>query len=133
MVELFISLDGQTNAALEFYENVFGCKVKSVTLFSEMPINPSLTVPENMKDWIAYAEMTICGTVFHFTDVQKTAMPGDMVSLMIRYKTIDEITDVYHKLSDGGEVLTELAPAVNAKTFACVKDRFGIGWQLICE
>lgn len=133
MVEPYINFNGQANEAIDFYENVFSGTNKKVMLFSDMPADPNNPLPDNIKNWVGHAEMTIRGTVFNFSDTQPFANPGDMISLMVRFSAVEEITEIYNKLLDSGVALMELEPQFYAKAFAWVKDKFGVGWQLICE
>lgn len=133
MVEPYINLKGQASDAVEFYERVFGGENKRVMRFSDMPANPDFPVPDHMKDWIGHAEMTIRGTVFNFSDTQPDTVTNGIISLMVRFDTVEEITETYNKLLEGGQALMELTPQFYAKSFGWVRDKFGVDWQLICE
>ena len=133
MVEPFLNLKGKSSEAIIFYENIFGGVDKKVMAFSDMPTDPNHPIPEHMKTWIAHAEMSIRGTVFHFSDTQPDALANGMISLMLRFDTVDELMEMYHKLIDGGVALMEPEPQFYAKLFGWVRDKFDIDWQLICE
>lgn len=133
MIEPYISFTGKAGEAMDFYEQVFGGTNKSVFKFGDMPPNPDRPIPENMKNWVGHGELTICGTTVNFGDMQQETASGDMLSLMLRFKTPEEVSEIYNKLIGGGQVLMEPAPQFYAKLHAWVRDKYGVGWQLICE
>jgi len=133
MIEPYLNLKGRSNEAIDFYEAVFDGTDKKIMRLSEMSANPDFPIPENMKDWVAYAEITLRGTVFHFSDTQPDTVTNGIISLMTRFDTIESLMETYGKLLDGGAALMEPAPQSYAKMFTWVRDKFGIDWQLICE
>jgi uncharacterized glyoxalase superfamily protein PhnB len=52
---------------------------------------------------------------------------------MIHFDTVKELEKAYNKLTQGGLVVIQLMPTYYAQATAWVRDRFGVGWQLICE
>jgi predicted 3-demethylubiquinone-9 3-methyltransferase (glyoxalase superfamily) len=52
-------------------------------------------------------------------------------SLFVECASEAQIADLAARLSDGGEVLMELADHGFSRRFAWVNDRFGVSWQLI--
>lgn len=130
MVEPFINLKGMASEAIDFYEGVFGGTDKKIMRFSDMPGN---TASDNMHGWVAHGIITLCGTVFHFSDTRLDVTAGTIVSLMLHFDTIEELMQAYQKLSSGGETLMEPQPQFYAKMYTWVKDKFDVEWQLICE
>jgi len=133
MIEPYLNLTGRSNEAIDFYEAVFCGADKKIMRLSEMPTNPHFPIPDNMKDWVAHATITLRGTTFHFSDTQPNTVTDGIISLMTRFDTIESLMETYGKLLNGGVVLMEPSPQSYAKMFAWVRDKFGIDWQLICE
>ena len=52
-------------------------------------------------------------------------------SLLITKDTLDEVFELYDKLSEDGQVIEELAPVFWASMYGMVIDRFGICWQVM--
>lgn len=52
------------------------------------------------------------------------------VSIFIRCDSEPEIDELFARLSDGGQVLMELAQYPFSAKFAWLNDRFGVSWQL---
>jgi PhnB protein len=101
--------------------------------YKDAPPNPKFPVPENIKDYVLHAEMTISGTKVRFSDSQRSVAPGDTITLAVNFSTEAEVRNVYDKLREGGEVLMELAPQFFSPLYGWVKDKFGIGWQIILQ
>ena len=133
MIEPFINFMGRANEAVEFYETVFECGEKEILRYSDMPANPDFPVSDEMKNWVGFGKMTICGSRVNFSDTQPDAGQDGMISLILRFESPEKLLDIYGKLLEGGTALMEAEPQFFAKMYGWVKDRFGVDWQLICE
>lgn len=133
MITPFINFAGKCKEALDFYETVFNAKDKHIMYFKDAPPNPDFVVTEQMQDYVLYAEMTITGTKVSFSDTQSNVVPGNMISLGVNLATEAEVRLIFDRLKEGGEVLMELAPQFYSPLYGWVKDKFGIGWQVICQ
>ena len=133
MITPFINFSGRCNEALTFYEEVFGGQNKRVMRFKDAPPNPDFPIPEEMSEYVLHAEMSICGTNVNFSDTQQGVVTGDMISLAVDFPTVDEVKNVFNKLKVDGEVLMELSPQFYSPMYGWVKDKFGVGWQIICR
>jgi len=45
----------------------------------------------------------------------------------------EEVIDTFNKLKEDGEVLMELSQQFFSPMYGWVKDKFGIGWQIIYQ
>lgn len=133
MITPFINFAGRCSEALAFYEKALNGQDKRVMYYKDAPPNPDFPIPDHMKDYVLHAEMTICGTKVSFSDTQQDVVPGDIISLAINYPTADEVKDAFNRLKEDGEVLMELSPQFFSPMYGWVKDKFGIGWQIICQ
>jgi PhnB protein len=133
MVEPYLNLQGKSNEAIEFYEKVFNGQGKAIMRFKDAPPNPDFPVADELKDLVLHAEMIINGTKFHFSDTQQNVVPGNMISFAVTFTAAEEVKDVFNQLAAGGEILMELAPTFFSPMYGWVKDKFGVGWQLICQ
>jgi PhnB protein len=50
------------------------------------------------------------------------------VFLVLNGETVDEVTELWRKLADGGTVIQALAPAPWAPIYGMLLDRFGVTW-----
>ncbi len=131
MIEPYLNLGGRALEAIEFYKEVFGGTDLKVLKLSDMPPNPYAPVTEETRDMVAFAKMTMKGTIFNFSDMQPNPPPSGMLTLMVHFDTLDEVKAAYERLSEGGIVLMELAPQPYGELFAWVVDKFGVGWQIM--
>jgi len=132
MIEPYININGKADEAIAFYDSIFQCKSKKIFRLSDMPEIPGQTLPEEMKNLIGDSEIEICGSIVHISDMMGDFMTQDgHISLMIQFKSPEELESVYEKLSEDGQILMALAPESFAKLYAWVKDKFGVGWQLM--
>ncbi|MDR0375962.1 MAG: VOC family protein [Treponema sp.] len=127
MVAPFLNFYGCCGEAIELYEKVFTVKNKQVQLFGDIP-----GIPENMKSWILHAEMEMEGQTFWLGDCfsPEQCAGGLMITLAVTFPTVEKVTEVFNKLLEGGSVLIELSPKPYSPMHGCVKDKFGVGWQI---
>lgn len=133
MITPYIYFSGRCREAISFYEKVFNGQDTRIMRYGDAPLHPDYPVPEAIKDYILHAEMTISGTRLSFSDMQEEVVPGNMISLAVEYATAEEVEKIFHMLEEGGEVLMELAPQFFSPMYGWVKDKFGVGWQIICR
>lgn len=133
MVTPFLNFSGRCGEAIDFYEKVFNGQNKKVMRFKDAPPNPDFPITAETENLVLHAEMEICGTKVNFSDTEEGTVSGNMISLAVDFPSEDEVQHVYNMLSEGGEVLMELSPQFFSPLYAWVKDKFGIGWQIICR
>jgi PhnB protein len=145
MVEPYITLHGNAQEAIDFYEQVFGGTNKRVMLYRDAPIDPEYPTDEFMKNWVLHGEINLCGTNINFADQPLASdpvncghapdvfAPSHFTSLMVRLETVETVKKIYKMLAEGGEVMMEAAPMPYAKLYAWVKDKYHVSWQLICD
>lgn len=133
MIVPFLDLKGHAAEAIDFYETVFHGQEKKILKMSDMPENPAYPIPEEQKDWVAHAQLLICGTMLHFCDTEGGGEDSGMISLLIHFDHPEEVKEVYQKLKEGGEGLMEPEPSHFSKMYGWVKDQYGVNWQLLCE
>lgn len=133
MVQPYLYLNGNCSEAIDFYEKVFNGENKKIMRYKDAPANPNFPVPDKMRELVLHAEMNINGTQFNFSDSMEKIIPGNMISLALSFGITDEVVSTFNKLKEDGEVLMELAPQFFSPMYGWVKDKFGVGWQLICQ
>lgn len=133
MIEPYLNFNGQAAEAVDFYEAVFGGTDKKIFRFEEMRDNPAAPSLNGEEGWIDHAELTVNGTKINFCDMRMPAAPSDMVSLMLHCETPEELAEIYKRLMAEGTAIMEMGPQFFARMYAWVRDKFGVGWQLICE
>jgi len=124
-----ISFQGNCDEALAFYKEALGAAVKDVAYFRDAP--PSSGMDESLPpNFVMHSEVLIFGTQITMTDGATAPIAGDYFSLMLSLDSAEEVTSVFNKLADGGQVVAALAPQFWAALCGDVQDRFGMHWHI---
>lgn len=119
--------DNNADEAVKFYTSIFkNSKVGGATYYGDAGAKVS-----------GRAKGSVMTIIFELDGQEFMALNGGpqftftpAISFFVSCKTEDEIDGLYHKLSERGLVLMELAKYPFSEKFAWVNDRFGISWQL---
>mgnify|MGYP001807891712 CR=1 FL=1 len=124
-----LNFRGTARAALEFYHSVFGGQLIAVTnedMHSvERPeeaqqIKFGQVVGDNGFQIMAYDVPS--GTAY---DQGEKAL-----YVSVRSDSADEITELWGRLAEGSEILSDLAPSAFSPAYGMLKDAFGVTWVL---
>ena len=129
MLTTVISFTGNCNEAISFYKEALGAEVKSINYFKDAPENHGME--ELPPEFVMHSEVLISGSMINMTDGAEGNFSDDNFSFLIIKDTADEVSELYHKLSEGGKVIEELAPVFWASMYGMVVDCFGICWQMM--
>ena len=122
----FLMFQGQAEAALTYYIQVFGSG--QIVSMERWPEGAPNVEPGTVKTAVAeVAGLTIMASD-NAVDHGFTFTPS--LSLFATMESEDEIKRVCATLLDGGEALMPLGDYGFSKQFAWVKDRYGVSWQL---
>ncbi|MFB0920287.1 MAG: VOC family protein [Oscillospiraceae bacterium] len=133
MIEPYLYFNGKCAEAIDFYEKVFAGGEKRIMLYKDMPQSPENPVSDDMKEQVLHAELLINGTRVNFSDVQEKSISGNMISFAARFGRSDDVVRAFNQLKEGGEVRMELGRQFFSPMYGWIEDKYGIGWQLICE
>ena len=124
-----ISFQGNCDEALTFYKDVLGAEVKDVAYFRDAPEDSGMdeSLPPN---FVMHSEVLIYGTQITMTDGAAAPIKGDYFSLMLSLDSTEEVTSVFDKLANGGQVIEALDTQFWAALCGDVQDRFGINWHI---
>lgn len=124
-----LNFRGQAQAALEFYQSVFGGNLTAVTYRDAGAVRNS-----NEADQIMWGQVA--------SDSGFRVMAYDVPSAMdwsagtmpyfvsVRGDDADELTGYWSKLVEGGTIIQPLAPAGWSPLYGMVRDHFGVTWVL---
>lgn len=124
----YLTFDGKTQAAFEFYANAFGGDIIHIQTFGD--VDP--TVAEGDKQRIMHAilksgELTLMASDTKCDDAKLNQ--GDMVSLSMNFSDEKSIDSVYAAMSVGAEIVMPLQDTFWNARFGILKDQFGIQWM----
>ena len=129
MLTTVIHFAGNCDEAISFYKEALKAEVKDINYFKDAPENHGMeALPPN---FVMHSDILISGSMIHMSDGAKGKFSDDHFSFMITKDTTDDVSELYHKLSEGGKIIQELAPTFWASMYGMVVDRFGICWQVM--
>jgi PhnB protein len=134
LVHVYLNFPGTTEAALRFYETVFGTKIGMVQTFGDTPFIPN--VPEGAKTKIMHAQIPITPTVVLMASdaVEGFGPPlrqGNNFHVSLVADDKAEADRVFQALSGGGgQVTMPIANAPWGPYFGMCVDRFGVQWMV---
>jgi len=127
-----LGLAGQTEAALNHYQDALGAEVLFLMRFRDSP-DQSHTLP-GMEDLIFHATFRILDTVIEASDVgykdseSKPFFAG--FALALQMESADMAVRAFAALSDQGQVVIPFAKSKFTAWYGIVVDRFGVSWKL---
>lgn len=114
--------DTQAKAAAEFYVGVFGQDSK-ITHSSQLHGTPSGDV-----DLLAF---TLRGHDFMAISAGPYFKINPSISFHVNCKTVEEVDQLWSKLSPGGKVLMEIGSYPFSERYGWLEDKYGLSWQII--
>lgn len=131
MIAAYLTFNGVTEEAFNFYKSVLGGEFTSVQRFSDTPHG------DNMADADKKKIMHISLTTPHGTlmgndhiDFMGPYQAGTNFSLSLHPTSEAEAKQLFEKLSEGGTVLMPIDKVFWGAYFGMLIDRFGIKWMV---
>ena len=134
LVHVYLNFPGTTEAALRFYETVFGTKIIMMQTFGDTPFMPD--VPEGAKKKLMHAQLPITSTVHLMASDAVEGFgpplrPGNNFHVSLVADDKAEADRVFQALSGGGgQVTMPIANAPWGPYFGMCVDRFGVQWMV---
>ena len=124
----YITFNGKTRQAMEFYKSVFGGKLDMST-FKE---GGAPTTPETENDIMHAMLVADNGITLMASDANDMGgfeyKKGTDISISLSGDNEEELTGYYNKLSEGGNIVEPLKKASWGDTFGMFIDKYGIFW-----
>ena len=133
MIVAYLSFDGKTEEAFNFYSSALGGKIDSIQRFSDMP--QGAPISEADKNKIMHISMTAAdGSKLmgndHLDFMGEKFIKGNNMSLSIHPKSKELADKAFTALSEGGQIIVPMATAPWGDYFGMFNDRFGIKWMI---
>lgn len=125
----YISLQGNTREAMEFYQSVFGGKL-DLSTFGESGMVPEGADPNGIMHAVLVADNGITIMAADSATGMRKLVEGTNVSLSLSGDNEEELTAYYNKLVDGGKVEQPLEKAPWGDTFGMCTDKYGLFWMV---
>lgn len=137
---LFLSMDGETKEAIEFYKKHFDAKVEMLVTYETISkIDPSFVVPKEKKGLISHSVIRVGNTKLMLAentmDPNEIYRKGNNFSMCIQSANKKEIEGFYNSLIDDKNVkiIVPLAKNIFSEAYGIVEDPFGIQIQLMYD
>ena len=130
-VNVYLNFGGKAEEALNFYKDCMGGEIVSMQRYGDSPMD----MPKEMKSRVMHAEFKSEGVYFMASDGQpgQPLTAGNVVSLSLNLDDRDEQTQIFDKLSDGGNVMMPLSDQFWGARFGMLTDKYGVNWMLNCH
>jgi PhnB protein len=128
--QLYLTFDGQCEAAFRFYEQHLGARIVTLFTFAGSPM--AADVPPDWGEKVMHATIAVGDTVIAGADASKYDRPqGFQILLAIDEPAAAE--RIFQSLAEGGQVIMPIQETFWAVRFGAVVDRFGVPWGINCE
>ena len=133
VVEPIIQFDRQCEQAIELYKKAFGAQLSYQLRYSDAnPADRPAKYDEKDANFIFHAQMMIGSQRILLCDNLFNELPqGHTVSLVVTFKTADEVRAAFDVLADGGTIVNPLSSATYCVCCGSLIDRFGVSWELM--
>jgi PhnB protein len=119
----YISFNGTTRAAMEFYKSIFGGEL-SISTFADQH------VPDAPADGVMHAQLAVDGKPIIMGSDGMGDKSFSGFSLSLSGTNADKLRGYFQKLAVGGQVTKPLEKESWGDEFGMIQDKFGITWMV---
>jgi PhnB protein len=129
-VNAYLSFDGRTEEAIEFYKKTLGAEVVMLMHFKDSPQSAEHCAPGS-ENKVMHAAFRVGDTVIMASDGSCTGTTKfSGVSLALETANDNEAKRLFAALSQGGQVHQPLIPTFFTSQFGVLSDKFGLSWMV---
>lgn len=126
----YLVFDGDCEAAMRFYADIFGGEVVVLMRFAEL----GEETPPGLEEKILHAQIRVGTRMLMLSD----SAPGEYVPpvgfhIQTGHEDMTEARRVFAALSADGEVTMEFEKTFWARGFGMCRDKFGVPWMVNCD
>lgn len=140
----YLNFNGQTEAAFEFYQSVFGGQFSYFSRYADMPPYDGVVLTEEEKQYILHISLEIQDNiVLMASDVidkfsSSTVVPfivgsNHYISINLDKHEQAKAYEFYEKLSVNGTIEAVLDRTFWGALYGAFTDQFGIQWMINCQ
>ncbi|BAB04569.1 glyoxalase/bleomycin resistance/extradiol dioxygenase family protein [Halalkalibacterium halodurans] len=133
----YLMLDGDGQAAIEFYQDALNAEVITIQTYGDLPEQPNSPMASVNKDLILHAHLKLGEMDLMISDqcldVDPERFPqhsGSPVTIALTTNNVEMTTEVFQKLASGGEEIAPLEKTFFSPLYGQVTDKFGITWHV---
>ncbi|MNI52267.1 hypothetical protein D3C76_508170 [compost metagenome] len=130
----YITLEGKTKEAIQFYEQAIDAKVLSIITYGDMP-EMSNTFNDDLKNLVANAKLQVGEAELMFSDDPwGSPIPnGKKVTICITTNNVEKSRQIFEALRQDGQVNLPFKEEPFSPGFGDVTDKFGVTFQIYTE
>lgn len=132
----YLVFDGETEAAMTFYQSIFGGEFAEVLRYKDMPTEfaSDNEMDEEQANKIMHMTLAINENNLLLANDNCRSMSdlikGTQYAISIRPDNEEQARRIYKQLSQDGEIHMPLEKQFWGSLFASFKDKFGIDWLI---
>jgi len=128
--ELFLSFDGQCDAAFEFYARALGGTVGALFRWGNSPM--AAEAPEGWAAKVLHGSVSFGGWTIAGADVPMCqALQG--FSILLNVDAPEDATRAFDALSENATVIISLQETFWSARYGKLVDQFGVAWEINCQ
>ena len=126
----YLFFDGNCEAALDFYAEVFGGSVEDVSRYAQMPPEAG-EVPKGSEALVMNATLRVGDDLIMASDAAMAPYERPRgVSIYRGFPDVERARRVFNRLAKGGETQMPFEPTFWSPGFGACRDRFGTEWMI---
>lgn len=135
-VNIYLTFEGECQAAFEFYKDVFGGDFLNFSRFGDMPPQEGMPdIEESEKEKVMHVSLPISKeTVLMGSDTggewARHFKKGNNFAISVNTNNKEEAERIYAELSLGGVKTTPMGDTFWGSYFGMLTDRFDINWMV---
>lgn len=132
MITAYLTFDGNTESAFNFYKSVLGGKFSNLQRFGDTPHGQQMSEEDRNKIMHITLESSK-GIVMGNDHLEFMGGPfnaGNNFSLSLHPSSEEEARRLFNGLADGGSVIMPLEKTFWGAYFGMLLDKFGIKWMV---
>lgn len=135
-IHVYLTFDGQTEEAFNFYKSIFGGEFQMKQTFGEA--DTGMEIDEKLKGRIMHValpigtegDMIMGSDTFPGMEQSQEFIEGTNISVSLHPDSEEETKRIFEALSKGGEVVMPLEKTFWNALYGMCRDKFGINWMI---
>lgn len=127
-LDVYLFFKGDCRQAMEFYKSVFGGELRMQTY-----ADAGMDDEENTKDHIMHAHLDGGLIKLMASDTAKASPKSAKISLSLGGTDEARLRETFQKLSQGGQVQSELKKEFWGSIYGSLVDKFNVEWMVNIE
>ena len=139
----YLNFDGETEAAFNFYQSVFGGQFSMLTRYGDLPSEQAVTLSDSQKNLVLHVSLPINEfTVLMGSDMNEQFCSSANPILNKgnnHYISINLVNDelearrLFNLLSRGGQIEMPMQKTFWDALYGAFSDQFGVKWMVNCQ